>query len=572
MMKNKHLWKRIFRQYTILILAAFSLVFITISFSMSNAIRKERRATMDQQLESCSSILSARVDEVINLLSKLLNDSTFRGSLQAYYKDGMTASEEERFSRLLASTCDSSWLVDSIYVLDSDFQVCGSSRVVLSEDHWAETFSELARQMQSTHAFRSFFQVDGGLLFLGAIYLDNSYDYVTYLGMRLSSNRMFYNFTSTALKSFQSVYVADGSEIYCQAGAVQDLDIRQMDRKASVACDGVSYTVFSCRNSTYANWTIYALMDESTFYQAIRNQFSMVMGVLLMSILATLVSSLLLSKQITQPLEELSRSFHRLELGEYPPPLEYSSGDEVGQLIQSYNHVVQALKKLNDNIIAEQEEKRQFEIAAIKNRLDLLQSQIQPHFIHNTLNTLNYMAIEGGNTELSQLITSLNVLLRMSISAENDFCTVEGEIDCVNHYLRILRSRYADRPLHFTCTVDEAAKTALLPRLVLQPLVENAIYHGILPIEDRVCTIWVACSVSDGMLCVSVSDDGAGMSEETLQSVLQGKKVPSRGYNSIGIKNVRERLFLLYHQQCEFQIFSRPDEGTEIRFRVPVKR
>ena len=164
------------------------------------------------------------------------------------------------------------------------------------------------------------------------------------------------------------------------------------------------------------------------------------------------------------------------------------------------------------------------------------------------------------------------MLLRMSISTESDFCTVESEIACIKHYLRIQRSRYADRPLQCNYSVDEAVKDALLPRLVLQPLVENALYHGILPLEDQLGVIQVQCTAVEDQLCVSVTDNGTGISPEILERIKQGQTLSNHGYNHIGIKNVKERLQLMYHQECEFKIISEMGSGTTIFFRVPLKR
>lgn len=572
MKKMYHLWKRIFSQYAFVVLLAFGLVFATIYFTMSSAMRHERRVTMDQQLEICSSGLDTRVEEVLNLHTQFLNDVTFRRYMRSYNYNGMRDSLKKNLAQLLGTVKDSSWLVNTIYVIDQDFQVISSTRTILNGDQNARMIRSLAQDLAKTQAFRAFHIIDGKLYFLGALYLDDSYDYVTYIGMELSHDRFFFNFTATALQSFQSVLVVNGAEVICRAGDDLAIAPEELADSQYVMHDGRSYAVFACRNRSYANWKIYALMDESTFNQAMWQQIGMVVVVLLLSLLATLITSFVFTKRITRPLEQLTDSFHRLEQGEYPPPLEVDSNDEIGQLIHSYNHVVQSLEKLNENILAEQEEKRRFELAAMKTRLDLLQSQIQPHFIHNTLNTLNFMAIDAGNMDLSALITSFNALLRMSISTESDFCTVESEITCIKHYLRIQRSRYADRALECNYTVDEQAKEALLPRLVLQPLVENALYHGILPLEDRLGVIQVQCTKVGDRLCVSVSDNGSGIPDETLRRIKEGRVLSSSGYNHIGIHNVKERLQLMYHQECEFKIISHTGSGTTIFFSVPFRR
>ena len=572
MKRTNHLWKRIFSLHAVLICIAFLFVFLTIYLTMSKTMQSDRRVTMEQQLEICSSRLDTRVDEVMALHLNFLNDQAFQRCLEAYYGEGMTQPQQSHLAEMLYSTKDTSWLVNTIYVLDEQFNVISSSRVILSEDPNVAQIAACTQQLAQSQAFRAFFMEDGKLLFAGAIYLDRSYDYMAYICIELNPNRMFFNLTATALESFDAVFVSDGQHTFCTAGANPEITPSDLNGKLSVEQDGTAYAVFQCRNSSYANWEIYGLMDESSFYQAVVQQTTLVGIVLIMSIIASLVTSLVFAKRITRPLEQLTSSFQRLERGEFPPPLEVEGEYEVGQLIQGYNHVVQSLKKLNENIIAEQEEKRRFEIAALKTRLDLLQSQIRPHFIHNTLNTLKYMAIEAGNMELSELITSLNALLRMSISTESDFCTVDSEIACIRHYLRIQRSRYADRPLQCNYSVDENARDALLPRLVLQPLVENALYHGILPMEDRLGVIQVQCTKVGDYLCVSVIDNGAGISGEILNQINQGRILSPGGYNHIGIQNVKERLQLMYHQECEFKILSEPGNGTTIFFSVPYRR
>ena len=120
--------------------------------------------------------------------------------------------------------------------------------------------------------------------------------------------------------------------------------------------------------------------------------------------------------------------------------------------------------------------------------------------------------------------------------------------------------------------MDESARDALLPRLVLQPLVENALYHGILPIEDRLGVIQVQCTRVGDQLCVSVTDNGAGITDEILSRIKEGQTLSPGGYNHIGIQNVKERLQLMYHQECAFKILSQVGSGTTIFFSVPYRR
>lgn len=429
MKKNSHLWKRIFSLHALLISIAFLFVFLTIYLTMSKAMQKDRRVTMEQQLEICSASLDDRVDEVMSLHLGFLNDSGFRSCLDAYYNGGMSESQSEQLSDMLYSTRNSSWLVNTIHVLNKDFRVIGSNRFLLSED---QNVRRCAENLAESQAFRAFYTEDEKLLFVGAIYLNNSYDYKAYLCIELNPSRMFFNFSTTALNDFDTVFVTQENHTVFSSGSGISITPDRLKGRLTAEENGTAYAVFRCRNNSYANWEIFALLDESSFYHVVVQQTAMVGVVLVLSIIAS-------------------------------------------------------------------------------------------------------------------LITSLNALLRMSISTESDFCTVDSEVACVKHYLRIMRSRYADRPLQCAYSVDENARNALLPRLVLQPLVENALYHGILPMEDRLGVIQVRCTRVGDYLCVSVADNGAGITDEILQTIKQGQSLSSGGYNHIGIKNVRERLTLMYH-------------------------
>ena len=149
---------------------------------------------------------------------------------------------------------------------------------------------------------------------------------------------------------------------------------------------------------------------------------------------------------------------------------------------------------------------------------------------------------------------------------------MESEIACIRHYMRIQSMRYGDREVQCQMDVDEEAKAALLPRLVLQPLVENSLYHGILPCDDRAGLILVTCETDGVTLFVSVRDNGVGINPEKLEKIQTGEGVSPSGYNHIGIKNVKERLQLLYQQDCHFQISSQANTGTTISFQVPYRR
>ena len=571
MKHQSFLWKKIFFLYGALIVVIFSVVFISLFAVLSSAVEGERRNIMQQQLQLCSAALDPNIESVMQTHTQFLGNPT----VGRYLQEGMVIDDGENPSpldRQLSSIRESSWLINTILLYDRDFQLVGSSLSHPAGESYYSWLTDYVSAFADTRGFRAFFAVDGRLFYIGSIYAEESYTYNGYLVFELFFDRFFYAFLSESSRDFAYTFVVDGENLVLSSDReLAGLPFSQEDIQ-EVKLGEDTYSLFTCTNDAYSNWKIYTLLSPQNFWDVLMEQFGIVCTLLLLSLLATLIVSFLIAKKITRPLGQLSESFGLLKQGQYPPPLAVTSRDEIGQLIHGYNHVVKSLQQLTENLLAQQEERQKYEVAAIKTRLDLLQSQIQPHFIHNTLNALNCMAMEAGNDELSQTITSFNALLRASISTESDFYTVESEIACIRHYMHIQRIRYGDRKVECRMDVDEAAKTALLPRLVLQPLVENSLYHGILPCDDRAGLILVTCKTDGVTLFVSVRDNGVGISPEKLEKIQTGEGVSPSGYNHIGIKNVKERLQLLYQQDCHFQISSQANTGTTISFQVPYRR
>lgn len=180
---------------------------------------------------------------------------------------------------------------------------------------------------------------------------------------------------------------------------------------------------------------------------------------------------------------------------------------------------------------------------------------------------MKYMAKKIGAIELEETITSFNSILRASISQNNSFITVVEEINNLENYMNIQKHRY-DIYIDFTCDVDSEARCALLPKLILQPLVENALFHGIVP--KRGGLIKVLIYKEDGELHIFVEDNGAGLKEDEMKLLLEGITPHSKGFNSMGLSNVNERLSLYYSTQSRLKITSTPDCGTKIYFHIPL--
>lgn len=221
------------------------------------------------------------------------------------------------------------------------------------------------------------------------------------------------------------------------------------------------------------------------------------------------------------------------------------------------------IQKLMEENTWEQEEKR-------KNELKALQSQINPHFLYNTLDSIIWMAESGKDQEVVLMTSALGKLLRQSISNEAEKVSIETEISYTRSYLTIQKMRYKDQ-LEYEIDIDEDIMKKEIVKLVIQPLVENSIYHGIKYLDGK-GMIWITGGIVGDDIVLSVRDNGVGIGKDTITKIFEGemeKKSEGRNRNHVGIYNVHNRLQLHYGKKYGLSYRSAPGLGTTVFITIP---
>lgn len=256
-----------------------------------------------------------------------------------------------------------------------------------------------------------------------------------------------------------------------------------------------------------------------------------------------------ISLPITRRITHLSRKMKAVEAGLLEPIVKPSGHDEVGELIQSYNYMAKQLALLKD-----------FEVKAIKSELKALQSQINPHFLYNTLDQINWMAQFGMNDQIPSLVHALAGYYKLALSNGQDIIKIGDELKLVDYYVQIQNIRF-EQKIELVLKVDEDTMQGLIPKLTLQPIIENAILHGILKSENREGIITVSSERLGDRIVLTVVDDGAGMEETQLEALRSGSKTVNPSGSGYGIRNVQERIKLYYGESYGLQFFSSPGDG-----------
>ena len=274
----------------------------------------------------------------------------------------------------------------------------------------------------------------------------------------------------------------------------------------------------------------------------------------------------LIYKGIASPVESLIQFMN--EYGEYynKNRLPVLGSNEIAQISVSVNKMLDNLQVMTRKIVRTQEQLYVAELAKKQAELTALQIQMNPHFLYNTLDTINWMLLEKKEYEISGIVVSLGEMMKYAISRSSRTVALREEIRHVSNYLLIQKERMEDK-LEYEIDIPHQYESVQVPRLILQPLVENAIIHGI-ETGGKV-SIRVYEREEDGGCWLEVSDNGAGMDEEQLKRLRDGTTEMRMDHRSIGVENVNKRIRLYYGEEFGLMIESRLGEGTVIRFCIP---
>lgn len=315
------------------------------------------------------------------------------------------------------------------------------------------------------------------------------------------------------------------------------------------------------------NWKLVGIIPSQEYRS--QNQYFIKLTVVAVSvaILLVIILVLFLIQKITNPLSVLAKFLKNASPEEPLPALPVKTIDEVGQLIISYNRLSSRIVKLTDEVKWNESLKKEADMHA-------LQVQINPHFLYNTLSSIHWLALMNQDVKIAEMVGSLSDFLRFSLNNGQEYCTIQQEIMHVRHYVNIQTIRYPDK-FKFEVHVEEGLYQHTMLKLLLQPLVENSMLHGILS-RDGMGTITISGHREQDGIHFVVEDDGIGMSAERLnwlqeqlvENPLQYEKGQTKR-GSYGLRNVHKRLLLHYGKDAGLRVESTEGAGTRVMFTIP---
>lgn len=325
---------------------------------------------------------------------------------------------------------------------------------------------------------------------------------------------------------------------------------------------GGEQRIITVKTVGYTGWKIVGVSPMSDMTSGYARISLFVLFILLFLIFLMVYANIYVSSRIADPIKALENSVKELEGGNWEAPIYIGGSYEIRHLGKAIRSLVAQMRRLMDDIVQEQESKRRSE-------LDALQSQINPHFLYNTLDSIVWMVENERYPEAISMVTALARLFRISLSKGKTIISVADELEHARNYATIQKMRYKNK---FQAVFEAQPETLGLAtiKLIVQPLLENAIYHG-MEFMDGDGEIQVHAYLDSGDLVIDVEDNGMGIPADICAALLTDTSRPRSKGSGIGLRNVHERIRLYFGEPYGLTILSEPDVGTTVRIRLPGK-
>ena len=388
----------------------------------------------------------------------------------------------------------------------------------------------------------------------GVFFIDLNYSAISELCDQSTVGTKGYAFILDAKGNI--VYHPQQQQLYNELQTENISLIMDTDEDTVLTGTGNDGKLYSISRSGKTGWTVVDCTSVRELLRKSRQAQSVYVLTAIILVIVALLFSRFMARSITLPIQKLRDSMKKVQEGDFSvSDVVVDSKNEIGSLTKSFDVMTHRIHELMEQNVHEQEEKRKSELKA-------LQSQINPHFLYNSLSIINWKAIEAGEDEISHVTLALSTYYRTSLNRGETMTTVAKEIDNIRAYLKIQLVMH-DNEFRVVEQISDGLNDYLIPKLILQPLAENAIDHGIDVSDNENPTLWLTIREEAEHIFFEIRDNGAGMTQEKADQILTYQ---SSGY---GVRNVCDRIHVLYGEKGEMKIESTPGKGTRVFIRIP---
>lgn len=324
-------------------------------------------------------------------------------------------------------------------------------------------------------------------------------------------------------------------------------------------------------HSNSLGWTMLTVVPYSELTQGSHIIRKSIFLVTIITLIVAYIIGVAFASSIIRPIKRLQQFMRRVEMGDLDKRIEVESKDEIGMLHQGFNQMVIQLKQLLDEIYHSKLKATEMSLRQKEMELSVLQSQLNPHFLYNSLETIRGMALEKDMDDIASMSSALSRLLRYNLKESSHTISIKDELEVCELYLNIQKFRFEDR-LHFDIDIPSWALVQKIPKFSLQPIIENSVHHGVGISFGRTCIQIRVIKKTKDFYILEVEDDGPGMDDKVLNSIhhdLQYKDI-TKGGSQIGVVNVHRRIEYLFGTGYGLWIESQQNKGTKVSIRLPI--
>lgn len=560
--KIRFFWKKLFLVYMVTFCIAITAIFVVSAYSYAINIIKVSgdyvkniasavRDNMDIELNQYSNILhsvsSADIETVINNKYEYGNEEIY-----AYH----LAQQLQNYSDKVSG-------VTGICFVDNDGMEVGVG--VWNEEKIHHIHKEELDTMNNLDGQEVWNYCDGSIVLSKKLYAYSSVmKPIGYIHIMINENRLI-DICSHSKKDkdiFLILGMSDNivlsNEDRLKGGNTKELGVSDNN----FAYEGNKYQLYYEKSNNF-NLTYCYLMNKTAINNGI---YMIILKFLLMALGFSIVLILIVNKIYKhhgKPISEMLRCMEDVRHGNLTSRVEYSGDDEIGLLGEEFNKMIEKLDEQVNHIM-------QMEIQVKDAQLMAYENQTNPHFLYNTLDLVRMMSINKENDKIENVVVSLSRILRYNLSQETTVALAD-EVRCAESYFDIWYMRIGDK-FEYEFDIDDSLMNCHVVKFILQPLIENAIKHGIEPMERKDGFITVIAQKHDNRIIINVADNGVGITKEKLKEIKENIKNQGCSNNHIGLQNLYKRLILFYGEENVFMnIFSEADQSTQVLIEIPYK-
>jgi len=576
--KNLNLRYQLILSYIPIFIISLLIINLVSYYLMANALKKNSREFVNETAKIISRDITKNLNQYDEISSSIAFDENLSSLLSGEINDYNYFIRSNKIKQKLYYFTQNSQDIKSIFIypLNRSAVIRSNSNIIYNDMNYIdnEYFKSLASNAEakvwSTSAVAGN-DPEGGnyLYFLRAI--PNFGTSNGLIQMQIREKSIFDIYKDSSFGKDSTIFIIDDNGYIVShpnkekiSTKIETSKIQKMNQNSgsfTTEIDGKNYMIVYNAIAS-SKWTLIATIPMD--YIQSNNQWLLNTNliIIMISFIFVILISVWVSSKIASPLERVGKAMKQLEKGDFEVRLDYDSDNEIGKIYKRYNAMAAEIKNLMEVIRKEEKKKKE---AYIK----VLQAQIKPHFLYNTLFTIKCLASIKKQPQIEELLDSLIKLLMASISKGGEFVSVYEEIEYIKNFALIQKYRFEDK-FKVIFNISSEIQNCIVPKLIIQPIVENAIVHG-MDTEISFIEVKIEGRLEGEDIVFRIRDNGKGIDADKINMMLQASENKNKnGFNGMGIKNVNERIKLYFGDQYGLYYLSNIENGTEVIMRLPV--